>query len=162
MYVNVLKSSLEIPPDIYVIECLAFERCCRACSSFNLHTLHNILRQLGTKRENFALLLTEAACCISLAGETLNELYPFVTDVTCIAHLQHNCAMRVRILNIDDVVARAKAATIKKKISKKIFMKIVCHHLLTLYLQDGQLDLELHCTTKKLCCCWYYCQRLGR
>ena len=35
--------------------------------------------------------------------------------VTCVAHLLHNCATRVRACfkNIDDVVATIKAATIK-------------------------------------------------
>ena len=48
--------------------------------------------------------------------------------------------------NIDDAVAAIKAATIKAKIAKKIFMKLACHHFLTLLLQDGQFTLELHCT----------------
>ena len=43
--------------------------------------------------------------------------------VTCIAHLLHNCAMRVRafIKNIDDVVATIKAATIINKDRKNDF-----------------------------------------
>ena len=52
------------------------------------------LRQLGTKRENFALLLTDAART-SLAGKILKELYPTLMHVTCIAHLQQNCTLRV-------------------------------------------------------------------
>ena len=62
-----------------------------SCSSVNigfiLHTAHDILRQLGTKRENFALLLTDAACYMCLAGKTLKQLYSSLMHVTCIAHL---------------------------------------------------------------------------
>ena len=43
--------------------------------------------------------------------------------VTCVAHLLHNCAMRVRahFKNIDEVIATIKAATIKNKDRKKDF-----------------------------------------
>ena len=71
---------------------------------------------------------------MSLAGKTLKELYPSLMHVTCAAHLLHNCAMRVRahFKNIDEVIATIKAATIKTKIARKIFMMLVCHLLLTL------------------------------
>ena len=43
---------------------------------------------------------------MSLAGKTLKELYPSLMHVTCVAHLLHNCAMRVRahFKNIDEIV----------------------------------------------------------
>ena len=43
--------------------------------------------------------------------------------VTCVAHLLHNCAMRVRahFRNIDKIIATIKAATIKNKDRKKDF-----------------------------------------
>ena len=85
--------------------------------------MDDVLRKLGTKRENFALLLTDAARYMSLAGKTLKELYPTLMHVTCVAHLLHNCAMRVRAYfkNSDDVVATIKAATIKNKDRKNDF-----------------------------------------
>ena len=60
---------------------------------------------------------------MSSAGKTLKELYPSLTHVTCVAHLLHNCAMRVRahFKNIDEVIATIKAATIKNKDCKKDF-----------------------------------------
>ena len=85
--------------------------------------MDNVLRQVGTKRENFGLLLTDAALYMSLAGKTLKELYPTLMHVTCIsiAHLLHNCAIQVRAFfkNVDDVVATIKAATFKNKVRKK-------------------------------------------
>ena len=58
---------------------------------------------------------------MSLAVKTLKELNPSLMHVTCIAHLQHNCAMGVRayFLNIDDVVTTIKTATIKNKDRKR-------------------------------------------
>ena len=85
-------------------------------SSIILHTVDDVLRQLGTRRENFALLLTDAARYMSLAGKTLKELYTTLMHVTCIAHLLHNCAMRVRAYfkNIDDVRGHNKGSNNQK------------------------------------------------
>ena len=87
------------------------------CRSMILHTVDDVLRQLGTKRENFALLLTDAAQYMSLTGKTLKELYPTLMHVTCIVHLLQNCAVQIYVFfkNIDDVVAAIEAATIKNK-----------------------------------------------
>ena len=55
---------------------------------------------------------------MSLAGKTLKELYSSVMHVTCVGHLLHNCARRVRAYfkNINEVIA-----TIKNKNRKKDF-----------------------------------------
>ena len=60
---------------------------------------------------------------MSLAGKTLKELDPSLMHVTCVAHLLHNCAMRVHahFKNIDGIIATIKAATIKNKDGKKDF-----------------------------------------
>ena len=60
---------------------------------------------------------------MSLAGKTLKELYASLMHVTCVAHLLHNCAMRVRahFKNIDEIIATIKAATIKNRDRKKDF-----------------------------------------
>ena len=60
---------------------------------------------------------------MSLTGKTLKELYPSLMHVTCVAHLLHNCAMRVRahLKNIDEIIATIKAATIKNQDRKKDF-----------------------------------------
>ena len=54
---------------------------------------------------------------MALAGKTLKEFYPYLLHVTCLAHLLHNCAMRVcaHFKNIDAVVKAMKAATVKNK-----------------------------------------------
>ena len=66
------------------------------CSDSILLTVDNILRQLGIKRENFALLLPNATCYMSPAGKTLKELYPPSMHVTCIAYLPHNCTTQMQ------------------------------------------------------------------
>ena len=67
-YINVLVDSLKTPTDTYLIQCLPLESCSSVNNGFILHTVDGILRQLGTKRKNFALLLTNAAHYKFLAG----------------------------------------------------------------------------------------------
>ena len=60
---------------------------------------------------------------MSLAGKILKELHPSLMHVTCVAHLLHNCAMRVHahFKNIDEIIATIKATAIKNKDRKKDF-----------------------------------------
>ena len=122
-YISVLVCSLDAPNQTFLVDCHPLDSGSNVNSSIILHTVDDILRQLEIKRENFSLFLTDAARYMSLAGKTLKELYPSLMHVTCVAHLLHNCAMRVRahFKNIDEVIATIKAATIKNKDRKKDF-----------------------------------------
>ena len=94
-YINVLVHSLDAPNQTVLIDCHPLDSSSNVSSSIILHTKNDILRQLEIKRENFSLFLADAARYMSLAGKTLKELYPSLMHVNCIAHLLHNCAMRV-------------------------------------------------------------------
>ena len=122
-YISVLVGSLNAPNQTFLVDCHPLDSGSNVNSSIILHTVDDILRQLEVKRDNFSLFLTDAARYISLAGKTLKELYPSLMHVTCVAHLLHNCAMRVRghFKNIDKIIATIKAATIKNKNRKKDF-----------------------------------------
>ena len=122
-YISVLVGSLDAPNQTFLVDCLPLDSGRNVNSSIILHTVDDILRQFEIKRENFSLFLTDAARYMSLAGKTLKELYPSLMHVTCVAHLLHNCAMRVRahFKTIDEVIATIKAATIKNKDRKKDF-----------------------------------------
>ena len=122
-YISVLVGSLDAPNQTFLVDCHALDSGSNVNSSIILHTVDDILRQLEIKREKFSLFLTDAARYMSLAGKTLKEFYPSLMHVTCVAHLLHNCAMRVRahFKNIDEIIATIKAATIKNKDRKKDF-----------------------------------------
>ena len=122
-YISVLVGSLDAPNQTFLVDCHPLDSGSNVISGIILHTVDDILRQLEIKRENFSLFLTDAARYMSLAGKTLKELYPSLMHVTSVAHLLHNCAMRVRahLKNIDEVIATIKAATYKNKDCKKDF-----------------------------------------
>ena len=118
-YINVQVGRLDIPNETFLIECLPLESSSNVNSSSILHTVDDVLQQVGTERENFALLFRDAAWYKSLAGKTFKELYPTLMHVTCIAHLLHYCTMRVH----------AFFKNFGTKIAKVSFVMLVCHHL---------------------------------
>ena len=115
-YISVLVGSSDAPNQTFLVNCHPLDGGRNVNSSIILHTVDDILRQLEIKREKFSLFLTDAARYMSSAGKTLKELYPSLKHVTCVAHLLHNCAMRVRahFKNIDEVIATIKAAKIRQ------------------------------------------------
>jgi hypothetical protein len=60
------------------------------------------------------------------AATTLHILYPRLFHITCVAHLLHNCAMKVRnnFPNVDQVIAAVKAACVKNKERQSLFNAI--------------------------------------
>ena len=57
------------------------------------------------------------------AGITLKSLYPKQFHVTCVAHLLHNCAMKIKshFKEVDQPIAKVKAVTIKNKTKQAKF-----------------------------------------
>ena len=95
-YISVLVGSLDGPNQTFLVDCHPLDSGSNVNSSITLHTVDDILRQLEIKREYFSLFSTDAARYMFLVGKTLKELHPSLMHVTCVAHLLHNCAMRVR------------------------------------------------------------------
>ena len=60
------------------------------------------------------------------AGITLKSLYPKLFDVTCVAHLLHICAMKIKshFEDVDQLIAKTKAVTIKNKTRQAKFSAI--------------------------------------
>ena len=84
--------------------------------------IDDTVHSLGIAQENFCLLLTDGARYMTAAGVLLKKLYPRLFQVTCMAHLLHNFAMKVRANYpaVDELVARVKAVTIKNR-SRRVF-----------------------------------------
>ena len=84
------------------------------------------------------MLLSDAAKYRIAAGITLKSLYPKLFYMTCVAHLLHNCAIKIKshFEDVDQLIAKVKAVTIKNKTRQAKFSNIVTH--LSLFLQDGE------------------------
>ena len=61
-----------------------------------------------------------------VAGTTLKSLYPKLFQVTCVAHLLHNCALKIKsnFEDVDQLIAKIKAVTIKNKTKQANFSSI--------------------------------------
>ena len=72
------------------------------------------------------------------AGVTLKSLYTKLFHVTCVAHLLHNCTMKIKshFENVDQLIAKVKAVTIKNRSDRQNSVLLVTN--LSLFLQDGE------------------------
>ena len=123
-YLNVLAGLLNEPDKTYLIACKVLPKSPTAQSI--CQEIDDCLRILDVARNNFCLLLSDAARYMQAAGQTLKNMYPQLFHVTCIAHLLHNCALRVKANYpaVDDLIACVKAATVKNKTRQAMFEAI--------------------------------------
>jgi hypothetical protein len=125
-YVNLLVGILSVPQTAYLFECLPLASA--ANGDAILRIIDDCIDYLCISRDHFQLLLTDAASYMISAGNTLHRLYPNLFHVTCLAHLIHNCAMKVKChySQVDQLISRIKNATIKNKTRSRDFAAIGC------------------------------------
>ena len=123
-YLNILVGSLETPHTSYLYDCQPLS--CAPNSDSITQAVDDAVRSLATNRNSFCLLLSDAARYMVAAGTILKSLYPNLFHVTCIAHLLHNCAMKVKshFQDVDQLIAKVKAATVKNKTRQAKFAAI--------------------------------------
>ena len=111
-YLNILAGSLETPHVSYLYDCQPLK--CAPNSTIIAQAADDAIRNLGTN-SFFRLLLSDAAKYMTAAGVTLKSLYPKLSHVTCVAHLSHNCAMKIKshFKDMDQLTAKVKAVTNK-------------------------------------------------
>ncbi|KAF7684833.1 hypothetical protein CDIK_4418, partial [Cucumispora dikerogammari] len=88
--------------------------------------ISRVLNFLDVTLENFNLLLSDAAPYMKLAGKTLHQMYPSLFHVTCIAHLLHNCASRVKEFfpDVNKLISSIKQLTHKNKTNMAFFKQV--------------------------------------
>ena len=108
-FISVVVGDIDVPEKTYLIVTETVNQ------SIICMKIDDILRKLDIARENFLLLLSDVASYMTACTATLKALYPRLFHVTCLAHMLHNCAEKVRgaFVDVDNLVARVKAATIK-------------------------------------------------
>ena len=123
-YVNFLVGVLEEPHVMYMFDCRHIPAAANA--QIILHTVDDCIRQLEVDRANFCLLLSDAAPYMVLAGSTMKQFYPRLFHVTCVAHLLHNCAVRVKNVfgDVNSLISRIKNAVVKNQSRKDAFSDI--------------------------------------
>lgn len=137
-YSNILVGLVENPSVTYLINCQVHERPLTA----NIVTIaiDEIIKEYEINRNDFLLLLSDAARYMTAAGATLKVIYPNLFHVLCVSHLMHNCAMKVRsyFSDIDKLIASIKLAITKNRTRRLLFLNI--GQLLLLQNKMGILD----------------------
>ena len=116
--------SLETPHVSYLYDCQPLK--CAPNSNIIAQAVDDAVRNLGMNRNFFSLLLSDAAKYMIAAGITLKSLYPQLFHVTCVAHLLHNCAMKIKshFEDVHQLIAKVKAVKIKNKTRQAKFSAI--------------------------------------
>ena len=116
--------SLETRHVSYLYDCQPLK--CTPNSNIIAQAVDDAVRYLGINKSFFCLLLSDAAKYIIAAGITLKSLYPKLFHMTCVAHLLHNCAMKIKshFEDVDQLIAKVKAVTIKNKTRQAKFSAI--------------------------------------
>jgi len=123
-YFNTLIGTVSNPDKTYLLDCRVQDGTVN--HQYVVHLVDNLLRNFQVERHNFCLLLSDAARYMVSAGNVLKELYPRLLHVTCVSHLFHNCAEKIRgqYSNVDNLIARVKASIVKNKERKNRFYEI--------------------------------------
>ena len=111
-YLNILVGSLETKHVSYLYDCQPLKYAPN--SNIIAQAVGDAVRNLGINRNFFCLLLPDAAKYMIAAGITVESLYPKLFHVTGVAHLLHNCAMKIKshFEDVDQLIANVKAVTI--------------------------------------------------
>ena len=112
--------------------------------------LKHAVRNLGINRSFFCLLPSDAAKYMIAAGITLKSLYPKLFHVTCLAHLLHYCAMKIKshFEEEDQLIAKVKAVTFKNKTRQTKFSAIDYPHQPVLTKWKSWLNAALYYAKK--------------
>ena len=120
----ILVGAIDSPCQTHVLECVQISTTNNA--SVVCQAVDDALRFLETKRDDFNLLLSDAAPYMTAAGGNLKLMYSNLFHVTCVSHLFHNCCMKIRsnCTEVDDLIASIKALVCKNKSRLSAFSEI--------------------------------------
>lgn len=123
-YVSSLIGLVVDPSVTYLVDCKPIKSSPNA--SLICLTIDDVLKENQIDRSNFLLLLSDAARYMVAAGNALKMMYPKLHTITCISHMLHNCAIRVKIYfnDVDKLIASVKASTVKNKTRQALFDQI--------------------------------------
>ena len=123
-YFNILIGTIEVPEITYLIDCKYILTPPNA--SIICQYVDDAIKDMGIGRNDFLLLLSDAARYMISAGITLKVMIPNLFTVTCVAHLLHNCALRIRsqFKDVDNLISSIKAVTVKNKFRQSKFRNI--------------------------------------
>ena len=123
-YLNTLVGDIEVPETTYLLHCKILST--SPNQQTIVHAVDDAIRTLQANRNNFVLLLTDAARYMTAAGRLVKGIYPKLFHITCTAHALHNAAERIRnhYEDVNKLIATVKASVVKNKDRRGKFSEI--------------------------------------
>lgn len=133
---NVIVGKLSSEPcNSFLLNCEKLDKCNHKTIAKLFNDSMNLLWPEGVKYENVFLFLSDAAPYMCKAGNVLNEFFPKLIHVTCLAHGFHRVVetIRSRYSDIDQLIATVKKIFHKAPSRVLKFKEL---NLISIYLQS--------------------------
>ena len=93
-YHNIMAAHIEKPSNIFLLKVNYLTK------NIDGDVVHDdilsCIREYDFKIDNFTLLITDAASYMKRGADMLKEKIPNMFHIFCIAHIIHNCALRIK------------------------------------------------------------------
>lgn len=124
-YVNILAGTIRDPNKIYVLNVIQVANLSVDSDLIKTY-LDDTLTKFSISLDQILLIITDAARYMIKAFQTLGDVNKSFFHITCLAHLIHNCCMKLKAnyTHVDNCIARIKAITIKNKCNAAHFKNI--------------------------------------
>ena len=121
---NVLAATIDNPNMIFLIDCVQLTHNINSTIVINL--ILKSIEQYNIHLNQIIMIISDAASYMKKAINDLNRNCHNILHVKCLAHLVHNCAMRIRgfYKNVDLLIASVKMITIKNRTTMSLFSGI--------------------------------------
>lgn len=121
---NIMIATIENSEKVYLAESKILQKSPNSNTVASL--IDDFLKDWNIEKKNFTLLLSDAAPYMIACGKSLKIFYPNLVHITCVAHLLHNCSMRIQA-HFDDVnnlIASFKMSVLKNQGRRDMFEEI--------------------------------------
>ena len=114
-YLNTLVGDMEHPETTYLLHCKILDA--SPNQQTVIHAVDDAVRTLQTDRDNFGLLLTDAARCMTAEGHVVKQTYPRLFHIISMDHGLHNAAEQIHVNyeDVDKLITAVKASMVKNK-----------------------------------------------
>lgn len=125
-YVILLAGVIDLPFKNYVLDVRSVDNLLSVDYNLIYSIIIENLDKYKIPLQNLIFAMSDAASYMTKAFKEITKLHKNFFHVTCLAHLLHNCCMRIKTYyeNIDKCISSIKAITIKNKTNSNKFNSI--------------------------------------
>ncbi|KAF9764908.1 hypothetical protein NGRA_0170 [Nosema granulosis] len=125
-YFNILVVLITDTYKIYVLDFIGISDTPKPDGNLVCSYIDVCVERFEIKKENILLVNSDTASYMIKASSLMKKTYTNIFHVTCLAHLIHNCALKVKgsFIAVDNCIASIAALTIKNKTRAALLYEI--------------------------------------